>query len=116
MKKKKQIIEVTGKIDGKEKIEKEPTMLEQIWGFNELAKYGTNNEEEYSKKLNEMTRTDLETHARKVGVVILESTDRLKESLKKEFRSYYIYLYKPKTVIKPLDKKAEEEVKRILRT
>ena len=85
------------KIETHGKIEGAPTTLEQVWGFNEYAKYGTLDEEEYSAQVVEMNRTDLETHARKVGVVVVESTARLRDNLVREFRRYVTYLRKPET-------------------
>lgn len=92
MKKNKKQIEATGKVETYE-----PTTLDQICGFNELARYGTMEQEQYSARLNDMTRTDLEAHARKMGVVIVEGTERLKGKLLSEFQSYVAMLRKPPT-------------------
>ena len=95
MAKKKPIIETHGKVE-EEKFE--PTLLEQVWGGdNSLSRYGTLNEEEYTKRVNEMTRADLESHARQMGVVIVENSPRLKEKLLGEFRSYLSLVRKPIT-------------------
>lgn len=99
---------------GKEELT-QPTLLEQVWGFNELAKYGTVNEADYQRQIDEMNRTDLEDHARRVGVVVVESTARLKGELIKAFANYVYYLRKPA----PKPPKAEngkinDEVRRIL--
>jgi hypothetical protein len=73
----------------------ELTSLDQIWGFNEISRYGTVDESEYSLKLKEMTRSDLENHARGVGCMVVESSDRLKDMLLKQFRAYVLSLKKP---------------------
>ena len=86
----KKMIETTGKTETTQ-----PTMLEQVWGYNELSKYGTVDEEKYQEEIQDMHRADLETHARKVGVIITENTNRLREKLLTEFRSYVALLHKP---------------------
>lgn len=90
-----------------------PTTLEQIWGFNEMARYGTLDENEYRRQVQEMNRPDLESHARRVGVIIVESSARLQESLVKEFRSYVSLLRKPVNSIKS-NPDISEEVRKIL--
>ncbi len=90
-KSKKPTIEVTGKEETFV-----PTRLEQIWGgFNELALYGTKNEFEYTKQVENMSRQELETHASRVGIVPSESTERLRSLLIREFQIYNQTLYKP---------------------
>jgi hypothetical protein len=91
MSKKKKITEITGKEETFV-----PTRLEQVWGgFNELALYGTKNEFEYTKLIENMSRQELEVHASKVGVVPNENTEHLLNLLIKEFRIYNQTLYKP---------------------
>jgi hypothetical protein len=87
---KKKIIETHGKV-----AETQPTHLEQVWGFNEHSKYGTTDEKVYESRLNEMTRADFETEARRHGTIIAESTARLKENLLRDFRIYVSLLTKP---------------------
>ncbi len=105
---KKQIIETHGKVETTQ-----PTTLEQIWGFNELARYGTLNEEVYAAELKEMNRPELEAQARKVGEVIVESSERLREKLLKGFRSYVSSLHKPS--IPQNSNKISPEAEKILR-
>lgn len=81
-------------INGKEDVA-EPTILEQVWGFNDQAKYGTLDEDVYRNEILGMNRSDLETHARRVGVMIVEGTARLQDNLLKAFRTYKTYLYQP---------------------
>ena len=73
----------------------QPTNLEQVWGYNELSKFGTNDEAVYQKQLDEMLRIDLETHARRHNVIIVESTARLREKLLNNFKTYVSLLHKP---------------------
>ncbi len=89
-KQKKEVIQTNAKVqDGKF------TTLEQIWGFNESAKYGTLDESIYASQLDEMNKTDLYEHARKIGVTLVDGVARLKSNLLHEFRSYVAYLNKP---------------------
>jgi hypothetical protein len=92
----------------------QPTTLEQVFGFNELSKYGTVDEATYQRQLEEMNRTDLESHARKVGVVVVESTARLKGELVKTFNSYVFYLRKPAPKAPTAKGEVSDEVRRIL--
>jgi hypothetical protein len=87
---KKPIMEAHGKVENTQ-----PTMLEQVWGYNELARYGTMDEDVYRNQVDEMNRSDLETHARKLGVVVVESTTRLREKLFTAFRTYVSLVRKP---------------------
>ena len=87
----KKVIETHGKVESVE-----PTTLEQVWGFSELSRYGTENEKDYEAKLKDMNRSDLETHARRMGVVVVESSGRLRDNLLRDFRTTYAAMHKPK--------------------
>lgn len=103
----KPLIETHGKVDNTQ-----PTTLEQIWGFNELAKYGTTDEAVYAEQLQNMNRTDLEAHARRVGEVIVEDSSRLRERLVRSFRAYVASLRRP--VLPKQEINLTPEVKKIL--
>lgn len=107
MSKQKKLKETHGKIE-----DGQPTMLEQVWGFNELARYNTLDEATYQQTLKDMTRTDLEAHARKLGVVVIESSARLQDKLFQEFRTYKAALKRPTS--KPVVNNPSPEVKKIL--
>jgi hypothetical protein len=68
-----------------EKEEFQPTTLDQIWGDDGTSKYGTMDEEEYQKRLDEMSRTDLEAHSSDIGIVPVEDRTALESRLMKEF-------------------------------
>lgn len=108
-KKSKAPIEANGKIE-----DGQPTMLEQVWGYNELARYGTLKEEEYNAVIMDMNRPELESHARKLGVMIVESSARLQENLRKEFRQYIASLRRPNNPSPKSSKADVDEVKKIL--
>jgi hypothetical protein len=105
---KKPIIETHGKVETFE-----PTTLEQVWGFSEMSKYETDNEETYKNKLLDMTRSDLENHARRLGVLVVESTARLRDKLIQDFRTTQSLSRKP-VVAKHNDVKPSAEVLKIL--
>jgi len=106
---KKHIIETHGKVEDIQKFQ--PTLLEQVWGDDGLSRYGTIDEVEYTRRLDDMTRTDLETHARMMGVVITESSLRLKEKLLGEFRSFSSLMRKPVVHSKPFVKVSDAAMK-----
>lgn len=106
---KKPVVEAHGKEDSTQ-----PTLLEQVWGFNDLSKYGTLDEAAYQRQLDEMNRTDLESHARKVGVIVVESTARLKGELVRAFANYVYYLRKPAPTAPTSKTEVTDEVRRIL--
>lgn len=89
------------------------TSLDQIWGFNEISRYGTVDEEEYKARLTNMTRADLENHARSIGSIVVESSERLRDSLLKQFRAYVLSLKKPVSQ-NPSKIKISPEVQKIL--
>ena len=92
----------------------ELTSLDQIWGFNELSRYGTLDENEYKDRLILMTRADLENHARSTGVLVVESSDRLRDLLLKQFRSYVLSLKKPASQ-NPKETKLSKDAEKVLR-
>jgi len=92
----------------------QPTSLDQIFGgFNRLSAYGTLDEAEYKGRLLQMTRADLEAHAREKGCLIVEDSNRIREMLLKEFRAYVFSLKKP-APLKPTSGKIPDEVQRVL--
>lgn len=72
-----------GKVEGSK-----PTTLDQIWGDTGLSKYKTLVETEYLERLNEMSRTDLQTHATSLGIIPVENREILTGRLVKEFRKH----------------------------
>ncbi len=91
----------------------EPSTLEQIWGDEGTNKYGTLDEEVYLEKINEMNKTDLWSHASKLGLVPIDNTNLLKKTLLSEFRKH-VNSYKRPTEIKADEVKLTKEVLKIL--
>jgi hypothetical protein len=109
-KNKKPIIEIHGKVENQPY---QHTLLEQIWGTDTLSRYGTLDEQEYIHRIDNMTRADLEAHARQMGVVIVENSLRLKDKLIGEFKNYLALTRKPVNQNYP-QTKISEAAKKIL--
>jgi hypothetical protein len=72
-----------GKVDGVK-----PTTLDQIWGDTGLSKYKTLDENEYSRQLSELSKTDLQAHAASLGIIPIDNRETLTSRLIKEFRRH----------------------------
>jgi hypothetical protein len=90
-----------------------PSTLEQIWGDEGLTKYGTMDEDVYSNKINEMNKTDLWSHASKLGLVPIDNTSLLKRTLLSEFRKH-VNGYKRPPETKAAEQNISREVLKIL--
>lgn len=75
-------------IHGKEDSSSTPTTLDQIWGDTGLWKYNTMELEKYNEQLQEMTKTDLQAHATKIGLIPVDSREMLTQRLLREFRRH----------------------------
>ena len=65
-----------------------PTSLDQVWGDTGISKFGTLDVEEYAANLNDMNKSDLQTHATKVGLVPVDDVSLLRKRLTKEFTKH----------------------------
>jgi hypothetical protein len=81
-----QLSQTHGKADAEDTSEYKPTSLEQILGNTGTSKYGTLDEEAYSKRINAMNKADLQTHATQIGIVPIDNRDRLVKTLLSQFR------------------------------
>jgi hypothetical protein len=108
MAKKKQI-QTNGKVETQQ-----ITSLEQLWGVNDLSRYGTTDEDTYRQKLNEFNKSDLEAHARQIGVTIPEGVERLKGNLIRQFRVYVSSLKNPPPPLSKGPMKMTPEIEKIL--
>jgi hypothetical protein len=79
-KKIKELVEINGKVETFQ-----PTTLAQIWGDTGKDKYGTLDVSEYEQKLKSMNKSDLQAHARSLGIMPDDNYDLLKRKLKQEF-------------------------------
>lgn len=80
------------------KVENRKVTLDQIWGDDGKKKYGTLDPVEYDKYLSELNKSDLQSHAIKVGLVPIDNRETLAKRLKQEFKKYSsMYLVRPDT-------------------
>ena len=69
--------------------------LDQIWGDTGLTKYQTLDAKEYRQTINNYNKSDLQTHASKVGLLPLDNVTMLKERLMSEFNRHVASYRKP---------------------
>jgi hypothetical protein len=111
---KKKIMETHGKEEAPKQEKLQPTLLDQVWGADDTSRYGTLDESVYNKTLEGMTRADIEAHARRMGVVIVEHTPRLREKLLNEFRSYAALVRKPISTVANRNAKISDAAQKVL--
>ena len=70
------------------RVDKNVSSMAQLFGEDVGNKFGTLNFGEYEEKLNSMTLNDLQDEARKINCPPIDDKERLKRSLKNEFRVY----------------------------
>ena len=73
----------TGRVD-----KRNPSTIDQLFGFDDGNKFGTLDYNEYEAKLDNMTLSDLQQEAEKINCPPIDDKERLKRSLKNEFRIY----------------------------
>ena len=84
--------------------------LDQILGDDGMSKYKTLDLEKYSEFLNELNKSDLQSHAIKIGLLPVDNRELLSKRLLKEFQKYASSYTIPKLESKEikLDKKARD--------
>ncbi len=80
-----------------EESEVKPSTLDQIWGDTGLWKYKTSDAGEYKIYLDTLNKSDLQSHASKVGVIPSEARDLLTQKLIKEFKRFTAGYKQPKS-------------------
>ena len=101
-------------IHGKAENTPKATTLDQIWGDTGLWKYSTMIQDEYSEQLQEMTKTDLQAHATKIGLIPVDSREMLTQRLVREFKRHVSsYENRPETSTS-MTGNVSSEVKKIL--
>jgi len=66
----------------------QPSTLDQVWGDTGLSKYKTLDKDEYVKSLEDMNVSDLQSHARNMGVFPNDNKLSLIKKLTKEFMTH----------------------------
>lgn len=74
-----------------------PVTLDQIWGDKGTSKYGTLDHKEYEEYLRDLNKSDLQSHASKIGLVPIDDREKLVNRLISEFKKYASIYNKPKT-------------------
>ena len=85
----------THAMEEKESFEK--TSLDQIWGDTGLGRYGTQDEEKYLGSIKGLNRSDLHSHAVKMGILPIDNRELLTTRLIREFKKYVLSYNKPKS-------------------
>jgi len=86
--------------------------LEQIWGDDGSTKYKTLDESKYMEYLNELNKSDLQTHARKIGLIPVDNRETITKRLIAEFRKFTSLYKVPKN--KENNTELNKEAKNIL--
>ena len=74
----------------------EKTTLDQVWGDEGSSKYGTLDEGKYSNEIGGLNRSDLHSHAVKMGILPIDNRELLTSRLMREFRKHVLAFRKPK--------------------
>jgi len=64
--------------------------LDQILGDTGIGKYKTLDEAVYQKQLNEMNKSDLQSHAVEIGLIPVDDRETLETRLLREFRAHAV--------------------------
>jgi len=70
------------------KVENRKVTLDQIWGDDGKRKYGTLDPVEYEEYLKGLSKSDLQAHAVKIGLIPIDDRETLRKRLKQEFVKY----------------------------
>ena len=73
----------------------QPTSLDQVWGEDGSSTYGTMNDAEYERQIDEMNMADMQTHASRVGIIPIDNRSTLRDRLLREFRKHVANYRKP---------------------
>jgi hypothetical protein len=91
----------------------EPTTLDQIWGDTGMSKYKTLDVEEYEEQIKEYSKSELQAHAVKVGLIPVDNPTQLRKRLMTEFRKH-ASVYKAPIHAKKDETPVPPEVRKIL--
>jgi hypothetical protein len=106
-------LESLSQTHGKEENDFQPTTLAQIWGDDGLSKYGTLDEAEYIKNVNDMHFSDLRTHAADIGLIPIDDRELLTKRVISEFRRHVNEYTVPKNTAQNIDD-LDERARKIL--
>ena len=72
-----------------------PSTLAEVWGDTASIKYSTTDPEKYEKEIKDYNKSDLQTHASKVGVIPIDSREMLTRKLMNEFKRHVASYNRP---------------------
>lgn len=105
--------QIHGKLEKQDIPKFKPTTLEQVWGYDGLSKYQTMDASLYENSLIVMSKSDLQAHASKVGLVPIDDRDRLIKRLMHEFKLHVSTYRQPQVQNKNI-KEISPEIAKIL--
>ena len=84
--------------------------LDQIWGDDGSSRYKTSNLDDYLNYLSDLNKSDLQDHAKKIGLIPIDNRETLTKRLEAEFRKYMSMFKLPKNLDHSvsLDKKSKD--------
>ena len=95
------------------KVEKvQPSSLDQSWGDTGISKYNTLDRGVYQTQIDNMNKSDLQTHATKVGLVPVDDSGVLRKRLLREFNKHVAAYRVPESSTKTV--KLDDEAMKIL--
>ena len=92
---KKKPLESLSQTHGKDEKKIQATTLDQLWGDTGHTKYGTTDVNEYVRQIDDMNKSDLQSHARFIGFVPIDDRVTLTTKLVSEFKKYVSGFLKP---------------------
>jgi len=81
-----------GMVEG---VKYEPTTLDQVWGDDGASKYKTLDSNVYKRSLKEMSKSDMQSHAMKIGLIPIDDQKMLESRLIREFNRHVTQHTKP---------------------
>jgi hypothetical protein len=99
---------------GKEESNFKPTTLDQIWGDDGVAKYGTLDEGEYKSRVEGMHFSDLRTHAADIGLIPIDDRNLLTKRVLSEFQRHRNNYTAPADDVNGPEPEISEKARKIL--
>lgn len=102
---KKQKIEEISQVHGK--VDAVPATLDQLLGDNGMDKYQTLDEKKYISQLEDMSKSEIQAHAVKMGLVPIDNRKMLEDRLLREFKNHVnAYIGRPNLKQEPISPEA----------
>jgi hypothetical protein len=99
----------TGRVDNN------ASTLDQLFGFDNGSKFGTLDYSEFEKRLDAMSLSEIQEEAQKINIPPIDDKERLKRTLKNEFRIYASNYNVPKSPAPVDPSKVNQVVKDLMK-